>query len=151
MQRTVTHSELETEHIGRDLAQALSADPALPRYIALFGDLGAGKTAFTRGFVSALIPGARVKSPTFSIVKEYRGESVRVFHFDMYRIESEDDLYGIGYEDYLRREGFIVVEWPEKIPYAIPPSCIRVRIERSGGSPDERILSIEYPGNEVSS
>ena len=150
MQRIVTHSEHETEQAGRDLARILAADPALPRFVALYGDLGAGKTAFTRGFVGELIPEARVKSPTFSIVKEYRGKDVRVFHFDMYRIESEDDLYGIGFEDYLARDGFAVVEWPEKIPYALPDSFVRVRISKTGTDPDERTLVTDYKGKEAS-
>ena len=102
---TVTTARVdETEDFGARLARLLLADPSLPRYIALAGDLGVGKTAFVRGFASVVSPGAAVRSPTFALVNEYRVPKMPpVFHFDMYRITSEDDLYSIGYDDYLDR------------------------------------------------
>ena len=124
-----TASPAETEAFGADLATKLLQDPELPRYIALYGDLGVGKTAFVRGVASVLTPGAAVRSPTFALVNEYRGK-LPVFHFDMYRIESEDDLYSIGYDDYLSRGGVILVEWSEKIPFALPDRFLRVTIEK---------------------
>ena len=87
-----TLSTEETETFGASIAELIASDASLPRFIALFGDLGVGKTAFVRGFASKIAPSSRVKSPTFALVNEYRGEPLSVFHFDMYRIESEDEL-----------------------------------------------------------
>ena len=87
-----TTSAAETEAAGADLARTLRENEALPRFIALFGDLGVGKTAFVRGFASVLSPTSLVRSPTFALVNEYARGAVPLFHFDMYRIESEDDL-----------------------------------------------------------
>lgn len=129
----------DTEAAGAALAKRL-LEENLPRYVALYGDLGAGKTAFARGVASVLCPGAAVRSPTFALVHEYRGK-VPVFHFDMYRIESEDDLYSIGYDDYLARDGVILVEWSEHIPYALPERYVRVTIEKDDQS-DENSRSI---------
>ncbi|MBQ2308064.1 MAG: tRNA (adenosine(37)-N6)-threonylcarbamoyltransferase complex ATPase subunit type 1 TsaE, partial [Clostridia bacterium] len=101
----VTNSAEQTEALGATLAEAIAADSSLPRFIALYGDLGVGKTAFVRGFTSLFSPNARVKSPTFALVNEYKGEKISVFHFDMYRINDEDELYSIGFYDYLDRNG----------------------------------------------
>ena len=138
-----TASPDETERVGALLAQKLLDDSALPRYIALYGDLGVGKTAFTRGVCQVLCPGAAVRSPTFALVNEYRGK-LPVFHFDMYRITGEDDLYSIGYDDYLLREGVILVEWSENIPFALPDEYLRVTITKNDPSaPDSREILIE--------
>ena len=138
-----TNSPEETEAVGAALANQMKQTPTLPPFVALYGDLGVGKTAFIRGFTAELAPHARVKSPTFALVHEYRGEALSVFHFDMYRIDGEDDLYSIGYDDYLDR-GICLVEWSENIPYALPDSYLRVTIEKcSADAPDERIISIE--------
>ena len=138
-----TASPDETERVGAQLAQKLLDDSALPRYIALYGDLGVGKTAFTRGVCQVLCPGAAVRSPTFALVNEYRGK-LPVFHFDMYRITDEDDLYSIGYDDYLLREGVILVEWSENIPFALPDEYLRVTITKNDPSaPDSREILIE--------
>ena len=126
-----------------ELAEKLLADSALPRYIALYGDLGVGKTAFVRGVASVLCPGAAVRSPTFALVNEYRGK-LPIFHFDMYRITDEDDLYSIGYDDYLLRDGVILVEWSENIPFALPDEYLRVTITKNDPSaPDSREILIE--------
>ena len=135
----------QTEEIGGALAQLLIQAPHLPRYVALRGDLGVGKTAFVRGFAAVAAPGSAVRSPTFALVNEYRGAhgNAPVFHFDMYRITSEDDLYSIGYDDYLDR-GFCLVEWSENIPYAIPDRFLSVTIEKSDlAKPNERRIVIE--------
>ena len=139
-----TSSASQTEDCGRELGAYLKENKELPRFVAMFGDLGVGKTAFTRGFVSVFTPSASVKSPTFALVNEYgKGENA-VFHFDMYRIDSEDDLWSIGFYDYLDRLGISVVEWCEKIPYALPESYIRVTIEKlSSEEPDSRAVRIE--------
>ncbi len=130
----------ETERIGRILAEELLHSGKKSAFIALYGDLGVGKTAFTRGFVSAICPSVRVKSPTYTVVNEYRGGTVPVFHFDMYRIDGEDDLYSTGFYDYLDC-GYLLSEWSENIPFALPEDRIAVTIEKSGT--DSRRITIE--------
>ena len=128
-----TSSPEETEQAGKELAQKLLCGESLPRFIALFGDLGVGKTAFVRGFTSVFAPNARVKSPTFALVNEYKDKSnglPAVFHFDMYRITDEDELYSIGFYDYLDRNGICLVEWSENIEYALPDRLFKVTIEK---------------------
>ena len=125
-----TNSAVETEQCGAELANLLLQDATLPRFVALFGDLGVGKTAFVRGFASVVTPGAAVRSPTFSLVNEYRARPLSLFHFDMYRIESEDDLLSIGFDDYLMRDGFCLTEWSENILDFIPDEYVRVNIEK---------------------
>ena len=142
-EKIYTASPAETERVGAELAERLLADSALPRYIALYGDLGVGKTAFVRGVASVLCPGAAVRSPTFALVNEYRGQ-LPMFHFDMYRITGEDDLYSIGYDDYLLREGVILVEWSENIPFALPDEFLRVTITKNDlSAPDSREILLE--------
>ena len=142
-EKIYTASPEQTERVGAQLAQRLLDEPSLPRYIALYGDLGVGKTAFTRGVASVLCPGAAVRSPTFALVNEYRGQ-VPMFHFDMYRITGEDDLYSIGYDDYLLRDGVILVEWSENIPFALPDEYLRVTITKNDPqTPDSREILIE--------
>ena len=127
---TVTRSTEQTEEIGKELASAMLADSSLPRFVALYGDLGVGKTAFVRGFTSKIAPSARVKSPTFALVNEYKGERCSVFHFDMYRIQDEDELYSIGFYDYFDRNGICLTEWSENIEYALPEVYIRADIKK---------------------
>jgi len=142
-EKIYTASPAETERAGAELAERLLADSALPRYIALYGDLGVGKTAFVRGVAGVLCPGAAVRSPTFALVNEYRGQ-LPMFHFDMYRITGEDDLYSIGYDDYLLREGVILVEWSENIPFALPDEFLRVTITKNDPTaPDSREILLE--------
>ncbi len=138
-----TASPAETEAAGAALAKELLADASLPRYVALYGDLGVGKTAFVRGVASVLCPGAAVRSPTFALVHEHKGK-LPLFHFDMYRITDEDDLYSIGYDDYLAREGVILVEWSENIPFALPEHYLRVSITKDNlNVPDSREILLE--------
>ena len=137
----------DTELCGRQLAERMLADASLPPFVALYGDLGVGKTAFVRGFTSALCPNAKVKSPTFSLVHEYSAFGRSVFHFDMYRIESEDDLYSIGFFDYWNRDGICLVEWSEHIPYALPDRYVRVElIKDSDTNPDSRRITLTLVG-----
>ncbi|MCD7758017.1 MAG: tRNA (adenosine(37)-N6)-threonylcarbamoyltransferase complex ATPase subunit type 1 TsaE [Clostridiales bacterium] len=120
-----TRSAAETEALGERLAPALGRGAVL----AYTGDLGAGKTAFTRGVARGLgIPG-RVTSPTFTIVNEYEGGRLPLFHFDMYRLGSSEELYDIGWEDYLARGGVCAVEWSENVDDALE-DCVRVDIRR---------------------
>ena len=137
----------ETEACGARLAEEMQRDVAIPPFVALYGDLGVGKTAFIRGFASVIAPGCAVRSPTFALVNEYRAKPRALFHFDMYRIESEDDLYSIGFYDYLDRAGICLVEWSENIPYALPDEYIRVTIEKCGPeAPDRRTVTVERIG-----
>lgn len=137
----ITASAEETEAVGAELARAMTDNASLPTFIALYGDLGVGKTAFVRGFVGALSSAAAVRSPTFALVNEYPLPRGSVFHFDMYRIADEDDLYSIGFYDYLDR-GICLTEWSENIPYAIPKQHLRVTISKTGGE-NERTVKIE--------
>lgn len=139
MEKIVSLSAEMTEKLGYELAGSLKTGD----FVAMFGDLGAGKTAFTRGIAKRLCPGARVQSPTYTIVNEYKG-SIPVFHFDMYRVDCEETLYSTGYFDYLGT-GVCVVEWSENIREFIPERCITVTIEydRSSGDDNKRIITIE--------
>ena len=141
----ITNSPEETEAVGFSLAKELETDLTLPSFIALYGDLGVGKTAFVRGFTKVFSPNALVRSPTFALVNEYPTRGCRrVFHFDMYRITDEDDLYSIGYYDYLDDGSICLVEWSENIPYAIPEEHIRVEIIKTNlEKADERLIKIE--------
>ena len=136
----ITNSAEQTEALGATLAEAMDNDASLPRFIALYGDLGVGKTAFVRGFTSLFSPKARVKSPTFALVNEYRGAGLSVFHFDMYRLGSSDELFDIGWEDYLARGAVCAVEWSENVEEAME-GAISVTIEKLGE--DARRITIE--------
>lgn len=131
-----THSEAETEAVG----EALAKDLAPGTVIAFTGDLGAGKTAFTRGLARGLGIRDRITSPTFTIVNEYEGGRLPLFHFDMYRLESSDELFDIGWEDYLHRGGVCAVEWSEKVSDALT-DALRVDIRR-GAEENDRIITI---------
>lgn len=126
MTEYISHSQSETEKIAYDLAQKLEKGTV----IAFFGDLGMGKTCFVRGLAEGLSIHCHVSSPTFAIVNEYRGENNSLFHFDMYRISSFDDLYSTGFFDYLDENEFIAVEWSENIENLLPENVIRIKIER---------------------
>ena len=133
----VTNSPAETESAGADLAAGLGPGAV----IAFTGDLGAGKTAFTRGLARGLGVRERVTSPTFTIVNEYEGGRLPLFHFDMYRLGSADELFDIGWEDYLSRGGVCAVEWSENIAEALEEDTIRVDIRR-GAHDEQRIITI---------
>ncbi len=134
----VTHSREETEALGARLANALSEG----RVVAFTGDLGAGKTAFVSGMARALGVEERVTSPTFTIVNEYEGGRLPLFHFDMYRLDSADELFHVGWEDYLARGGVCAVEWSENVAEAIEDDAVRVSIVRGDGD-DDRVITIE--------
>ena len=123
--KLITHGENETEQAGAKLAEKLRAGDV----VALFGDLGAGKTAFVRGLCRGLGIEYQVSSPTFTIVNEYPGK-VPLFHFDMYRLNSADELFEIGWEDYLERGGICAVEWSENVKEAFLPGTIMVSIKK---------------------
>ena len=133
----LSHSTQETEAIGEELAQKLRGGDVL----AFTGSLGMGKTAFTRGLARGLGCRGRVTSPTFTIVNEYEGKTP-LFHFDMYRLGSSDELFDIGWEDYLARGGVCAVEWSENVEDALQ-DAIRITIEKDSLVPDTRHITIE--------
>ena len=133
----LTNSPEETEKVGALLAEELLLRCPEGTLVAMEGEMGVGKTAFVRGFASALgIKGT--KSPTYTVVNEYSGIK-SVFHFDMYRIEDEEDLYAIGFEDYLARDGYLLLEWSENVKDALPSPHITLRIERTDAENGRRI------------
>ena len=131
-----THSPAETEAVAEKLAKQLSPGAVL----AFRGDLGAGKTAFTRGLARGLGYDEPVTSPTYTIVNEYLGGRLPLFHFDMYRLHSADELFDIGWEDYLERGGVCAVEWSENVADAME-NPILITIEKLGE--DSRRITIE--------
>ena len=135
-----TTNTRDTELVGRALADKLLSEGRERAFIALRGEMGVGKTAFVRGFCSALeISG--VRSPTYTIVNEYRGK-MPVFHFDLYRIDDSGDLESIGFEDYLKARGFCIAEWSERIEDDIPSDAIYVSISRTSDGEDNRAIEI---------
>lgn len=131
-----TRSELETEALGTKLGRQLKPGAV----IAYYGDLGAGKTAFTRGLARGLGIADRITSPTYNIVNEYPGE-IPLFHFDMYRLESSDDLFDIGWEDYLTRGGIIAVEWSERVEDALEGALV-IDIRKDPEMDEGRMITI---------
>ena len=138
MMQITTHSADETQALGQKLASRLAPGDV----IAYFGDLGAGKTAFTRGIAEGLGVLEQVTSPTYTIVNEYLSGRLPLFHFDMYRLGSSDELFDIGWEDYLARGGVCAVEWSENVEDALQ-DAIRITIEKDSLAPDTRHITIE--------
>ena len=136
--RYVTNSEEETEALGARLAAVLTPGTV----VAFTGDLWAGKTAFTRGLARGLGVTDRVTSPTFTIVNEYEGGRLPLFHFDMYRLASSEELFDIGWEDYLQRGGVCAVEWSENVSDALEEDALSVEISR-GEQDGQRVIVIE--------
>ena len=131
-----TNSSEQTEALGEALGRSLRGGEV----IAYLGDLGAGKTAFTRGLARGLGIPMRVTSPTYTVVNEYSGGRLELFHFDMYRLGSSEELFDIGWEDYLIRGGVCAVEWSENVWDAME-NAITVRIDKL--SEEERAITIE--------
>lgn len=132
-----SHSSNETENFGSQLAKSLNPGDV----VALFGDLGAGKTAFTRGLAKGIGFDGEVSSPTFALVHEYPG-NIPIYHFDMYRITTWDDLYSTGFFDYLDMGGILVIEWSENIENCLPDGTIRVSIAKNDNE-NERIITLQ--------
>lgn len=137
MQDIITSSSAETEAIGEKIAARLSGGEV----IALFGGMGMGKTAFTRGLARGLGIQDGVSSPTFALIHEYHGR-LKVYHFDMFRVSGWDDLYSTGFFDYLESGGVLVIEWSENIEGALPQNAIRIEIEQTLNE-NERVFHIE--------
>lgn len=132
----------ETQKIAADFAKKLSAGDI----ITLDGDLGAGKTAFTGGLAKGLGISGHVTSPTFTIVNEYRDGIMPLFHFDVYRLSSMDDLYDIGWDDYINQDGICVVEWADIVRDELSLPYYEIRITKIHDSEDKRKISIVYKG-----
>ena len=139
MKEFISRSEEETEKIGAFVASCCARND----FVALYGDMGSGKTVFMRGFTSSLIPNCRVSSPTYTILNVYEGEDVSVNHFDMYRISSEDDLISTGYEDVLDH-GITVTEWSENITEYLPSQYWKVEFHKI--EPSTRRITMERIG-----
>ncbi len=134
MVSVTTGSENETEALGEKISSKLKG-------LALFGGMGMGKTAFTRGLAKGLGVGSGVSSPTFALMHEYRGR-LTVYHFDMFRIETWDDLSSTGFFDCIDAGGVTVIEWSENIENALPAGSIKIRISR-GQNDNLRVFEIE--------
>ena len=135
MIRQITQSERETELFGRNMAASLP----VPSVLCLYGELGAGKTAFVRGLAEGLGITSAVTSPTFTIVNEYPGRP-ELIHFDMYRLHGAEELFDIGWEDYLKRDAIIAVEWSENVEDAFDGSEWIIRFRKVSDTRREIIL-----------
>lgn len=138
----ITNNADETKKVGYELAKKLEGENSTSRYIALRGEMGVGKTAFTAGFAS-YFDIKTVKSPTYTVMNEYRGKKT-VYHFDMYRITDGDDLYSIGYDDYIESAAYCLVEWSENIEDYIPENALFVTIERLAEGEEMRRITIDF-------
>ena len=136
------YNDSETEAVGKKLAECLANGGVERAFIAMRGEMGVGKTVFTRGFASHFgISG--VKSPTYTIVNEYRSrDGIRIFHFDLYRISDVDDLVSIGYDDYVSAKGYCIAEWSERAESELPDDTIFVTISRTPNNENERVIEI---------
>lgn len=134
----ITHCTADTEALGIRLAKIIQSRED-PVFVAMYGDLGAGKTVFVRGLASVLSPGSRVKSPTYTIVNEYRKGKRPLFHFDLYRIGDTTELDGFGFEEYVEG-GDCIAEWSEHIGDYLPAGAVTVKIEKLGE--EERRITV---------
>ena len=133
----ITKSEQETENFAKEIGEKLKGD----EIIALYGDLGVGKTAFTRGLVSCFETKNVVTSPTFTLVNEYAAPKFKIYHFDMYRIKNLEDLESTGFFDYMYK-GVFVIEWSENIENYLPKKTIKIHIEKNEND-SERIITLK--------
>ena len=133
----ITNSAAETRAMGERLAGKLQAGDV----ILLEGDLGAGKSEFARGTAKGLGVTETVTSPSFTILNVYESGRIPLYHFDWYRLESSEELYELGMDEYLGGEGIAVVEWPGRCPDAVPEGAVRIRMTAAGEN--ERIIESE--------
>ena len=144
----ISNDTEETKKIGYELARKIDTGELKSRFIAMRGEMGVGKTAFTSGFASYFeIKG--VKSPTYAVMNQHTAPSgKRILHFDMYRISDDDDLYSIGFYDYLDGNDIMIVEWSENIDYAIPSDALFVKIERTSENENGRKITVSEGNDE---
>ncbi len=135
MKTFISHSPEETEAFAESFAKELTS----PQVICLYGDLGAGKTAFTRGLAKGMESEDWVSSPTFTLMHHYRGRE-DIYHFDLYRIGEEEELYDIGFEEYLQK-GIAVIEWPNRFEHLLPSSTLSITLTY-GETENERIIEV---------
>ena len=133
----ITKSADETEALGAYIASILDKKTS---FVALYGEIGAGKTAFVRGFASVISPGSRVKSPTYTVVNEYRRGEIPLFHFDLYRLSSPEELDSLGFDEYVS-SGICIAEWPDMLGDDLPENAVKVYIRRIGEN--EREITAE--------
>lgn len=138
MKEIITYSEEETKNIAKQIAEQLGTSGI----IVLNGELGAGKTKFTEGFLSYFGLENEISSPTFNIVNEYKNDKVNIYHFDVYRLEDCDEFYAIGGEEYFSK-GICIIEWGEIIKEALPKHYIKIDIKKDENDLEKRILCIE--------
>ena len=138
METIITNSEQETKNVARDIASKIDKNAV----IVLSGELGAGKTKFTEGFLSYFGLEKEISSPTFTIVNEYKNNKISIYHFDVYRLADIDEFYAIGGEEYFSK-GICIIEWGEIIEYILPKDTIRIKIEKDKENLDKRIIKIE--------
>ena len=138
MKEIITYSEEETKKVARQIAETLGNSGI----IVLNGELGAGKTKFTEGFLSYFSLENEISSPTFNIVNEYKNEKVNIYHFDAYRLSDIDEFYAIGGEEYFSK-GICIIEWGEIIEDALPKHYIKIDIKKDENDLEKRILCIE--------
>ena len=138
MEKIVTYSEQETKNIARDIASKIDNKAV----IVLNGELGAGKTKFTEGFLSYFGLENEISSPTFTIVNEYKNEKASIYHFDVYRLADIDEFYAIGGEEYFSK-GICIIEWGTIIQEALPEHYIKIDIQKDEENLDKRIIIIE--------
>ena len=155
---TSSESVRDTELAGAKLAGLIRDDPSMPSFVCLRGDLGAGKTVFARGFIGALCPGIRVRSPSYTLINEYPcrtgGHLIRLCHMDAYRINGYDDLFSTGFFDINEgRDSIVLCEWPEKIDFALPERRIEAVIspvpaDSSAGTREGRKITVSMVNDE---
>lgn len=133
----ITKSADETEALGAYIASLLDKKTS---FVALYGEMGAGKTAFVRGFASVISPGSRVKSPTYTVVNEYRRGEIPLFHFDLYRLSSPEELDSLGFDEYVS-SGICIAEWSDMLGDDLPENAVKVYIRRIGEN--EREITAE--------
>ena len=137
MKKLISHSAQQTSALGESFAKDCRQGDVL----AFFGGMGMGKTAFIKGLAKGLEISADVTSPTFSLVNEYHGKEYSLYHFDMYRINTWEDLYSTGYFDYLDTDAVLAIEWSENIENALPENAVYIRISQ-GQTENERVIYI---------
>lgn len=135
-----TRSPQETFELGKSIAERAYAG----QIITLDGELGCGKTVFTKGFAAGLGIEEPVTSPTFTIVQEYEAGRLTLYHFDVYRIDDPEEMFEVGFDDYLFGDGVCIIEWAEKIKEILPDGILKITIKKDAGAgSDERIIEIE--------